>query len=70
MTKPNEEDYIQWYAQNRGLYKKLSQKINNIISELLEENKIPSHERVNMAFKSQAIYIKDSYVYHYYLPLK
>ncbi|MFD1258185.1 hypothetical protein ACFQ3S_15360 [Mucilaginibacter terrae] len=43
MAKLNKEDTVQWYAQNRGLYKKLSTKIHNILLELLEKENITVH---------------------------
>lgn len=49
MAKMNKEEAVQWYAQNRGLYKKLSLKIQNIIVELLEEANIPIHAVTNRA---------------------
>ena len=49
MAKLNKEEAIQWYAQNRGLYKKLAQKIHTIILELLEENNITVHAVTNRA---------------------
>ncbi|MCD8741167.1 hypothetical protein LT679_11185 [Mucilaginibacter roseus] len=47
MPKLNKDEAIQWYAQNRGLFKKLSAKINSIILELLEENTIAVHAITN-----------------------
>jgi putative GTP pyrophosphokinase len=43
MAKINKEDAIQWYAQNRGIYKKLSEKIQNIIAEIIEVSDIAVH---------------------------
>jgi putative GTP pyrophosphokinase len=49
MAKVNKEDAVQWYAQNRGLYKKLSEKIAVIITELLEESNLTVHAITNRA---------------------
>lgn len=43
MSKLTNEETTQWYAQNRGLYKKLSTKVHNILLELLEEENITVH---------------------------
>lgn len=43
MVKVNKDEAVQWYAQNRGLYKKLAEKVHNIILELLEESNITIH---------------------------
>jgi len=43
MVKLSKEEAVQWYAQNRGVYKKLSQKIHNIIFELIEGSNITIH---------------------------
>jgi len=43
MEKDNKKEALQWYAQNRGLYKKLSEKVHTIIGELLEESNIAIH---------------------------
>ncbi|MFD2873641.1 GTP pyrophosphokinase family protein [Mucilaginibacter ximonensis] len=45
--KFNKEEAVQWYANNRGLYKKLSVKIHNIISEVIEESPIIVHAITN-----------------------
>lgn len=49
MAKVSKDDAVQWYAQNRGLYKKLSEKIHNILLELLEESAITIHVITNRA---------------------
>ena len=47
MAKQTKDEAVQWYAQNRGLYKKLSIKINNILLELLDEADITVHAITN-----------------------
>lgn len=39
----NQEEAVQWYAQNRSLYKKLSEKINTILTELIEGTNLAIH---------------------------
>lgn len=47
MAKQTKDEVVQWYAQNRGLYKKLSTKINSILLELLDEANITVHAITN-----------------------
>lgn len=49
MAKVSKEEVVQWYAQNRGLYKKLSEKIAIILNELLEASNVPIHAITNRA---------------------
>lgn len=58
MAKMSKEDAIQWYAQNRGLYKKLSQKVHAIVEELLEESNITVHAITNRAKDVDSFKIK------------
>lgn len=47
MAKTTKEDALQWYAQNREIYKKLSEKVSNILIELLDEAGLTVHAITN-----------------------
>ena len=61
MEQPKNNNFKNWYIGERHLFKKLANKVESIIFELLEENNLDIHSRVKDIESSNKKASKKSY---------